>query len=185
MKRYLAVADLETVATNANAGILTIGIAAFDLDHPFDAPKTIYIALHGDDQSNRDVDSGTMEWWGQQDQRAYEAAFEGDNQIGMDEAADKIINFLQPFGDEFTIWGHGPTFDVDILEDMFAEVERPVPWSFRDIRDIRTARDLLGFDITFEGDEFPHHALHDATAEGRSLVQAVFKSGVRSTGWRP
>jgi hypothetical protein len=155
--------DLETLATGPNAAILTLGAVHFN---PYSQGYTdkIYFRIDLDDQDalNREVDTNTLEWWGKQDPTIMEEAFSPDDRIPLIDAIDKFHKFAWGCS---TFWSHGATFDLVILENLYRQLGKPLPWNFWQLRDTRTLFDL-GYDP-----DMPQGGKHDALQD--AIRQAI------------
>ena len=161
--------DMETMAVSPRTVILSLGAVHFD---PFsdEIIDEIYFKIDLDDQDKlgREIDPNTLDWWAKQDPVIMEEAFSPDNRISVLEALDRFHKFA---------WGcdkfcsHGATFDLVILEDLYRQHNKPLPWSYWQLRDTRTLFDL-GFDPCMPI-ESKHDALQDARRQAVG-VQNVF-----------
>ena len=153
MSKHLMV-DLETMAVSPNAVVLTLGAVHFN---PFGAGTSdkLYMRISIDDQDtlNREVDPNTLDWWAKQDAKIMEEAFSPDDRVPLAEAIDRFHKFA--WGCD-AFWSHGSVFDIVILENIYRQLGKPVPWQFWQIRDTRTLFDL-GWDP-----DMPKGGLHDA-----------------------
>ena len=68
------------------------------------------------DPLGRTVSDSTLEWWGKQDPKIMEEAFDLKDAITVDEALTKINKWLVGVDN---LWGQGYGFDYTILEDMY------------------------------------------------------------------
>jgi hypothetical protein len=155
--------DLETLATGPNATILTLGAVHFN-PHGQGYGEKIYFRVDLDDQDKlgREVDPNTLEWWAKQDPAIMEEAFSPDDRVPLLEAIDRFHKFAWGCS---TFWSHGSTFDLVILENLFRQVNKPLPWNYWQLRDTRTLFDL-GFDP-----DMPQASKHDALQD--AIRQAV------------
>mgnify|MGYP003306487625 CR=1 FL=1 len=88
-----AMIDLETLSTNPEAVILTVGGVKFD-PHSFTEPSQgMYFRVDVDSQTQmgRDVMQDTLDWWGQQDPKIMEEALGDKDRISLDQMI-KTIN---------------------------------------------------------------------------------------------
>lgn len=162
--------DLETLAVSPNAVVLSLGAVHFD---PFGSGHVneLYFKINLDDQDrlNREIDPNTLDWWSKQDMAIMEEAFSSDNRISLIEAVNLFHKFAwgcQGF------WSHGSSFDLVILENIYRQLNKPLPWNYWQLRDTRTIFDL-GFDP-----EMPKESKHDALADAKRQaigVQNVYK----------
>ena len=68
--------DLETLSTNPNATILTVGGVKFDPYTSVEPAQGMYFRVDVDSQTEmgRDVMQDTLDWWGRQDPEIMEEA---------------------------------------------------------------------------------------------------------------
>jgi hypothetical protein len=71
-----AMIDLETLSTNPNATVLTVGGVKFDPYTTAEPSQGMYFRVDVDSQTEmgRDVMQDTLEWWGRQDPEIMEEA---------------------------------------------------------------------------------------------------------------
>jgi predicted YcjX-like family ATPase len=71
------------------------------------------------------------------------------------------------------IWAQGSTFDIPIMENLFQQYERHVPWPFWKIRDARTLMQIMPIDprkaMNFEA----HNALEDCKVQALCVQQVL------------
>lgn len=163
--------DLETLATSPDSVILTIGAIKFD---PFDSTKEmtkgLYFRINVDEQIalGRNVDPGTVEWWGRQSDEVREEALGEHDRIGLEEFTRELNRFV--FNAQ-RIWAQGPVFDIVILENLYRQLGKPTPWPYYTIRDSRTLLKALGDDR--EGGALLHNALADCVSQAEAVQSAV------------
>jgi hypothetical protein len=155
--------DLETMAVSPNAVVLSLGAVHFN-PHGNGVGDKLYFRINIDDQDvlGREVDPNTIEWWSKQDPVIMEEAFSPDNRISLVDAVDQFHKFA--WGCD-TFWAHGSCFDIVILENIYRQLNKPLPWNYWQIRDTRTLFDL-GFDP-----DMPKGGKHDALQD--AIRQAV------------
>ena len=71
----------------------------------------------------------------------------------------------------YKFWSHGSVFDIMILEDLFRQLKKPLPWNFWQIRDTRTLFDLGNPNMPKDG---LHNALEDAKRQALG-VQNIYR----------
>ena len=162
--------DLETLAVSPNAVVLTLGAVHFN-PYGNGYGDQLYFRVNIDDQDfyKREVDPGTLDWWGKQDPVIMEEAFNTEDRIPLVEAIDKFHKFA--WGCD-TFWSHGATFDLVILEDIYRALKKPFPWNFWQLRCTRTIFDI-GIDPKMPQNS-KHNALQDAIRQSVG-VQNVYK----------
>ncbi|EOK6276976.1 3'-5' exoribonuclease [Escherichia coli] len=174
--------DLETMGTNPDAPINSIGGKFFDPATGEMGPefsKTIDAKTGGGT-----VDISSIEWWLVQSSEARSAILV--NQIPLDDALLQFREFISEHSDEkfVQVWGNGATFDNAILRRSYERQGIPCPWRYHNDRDVRTIVELgktIGFDarttIPFEG--VPHNALDDARHQAKQ-VSAIWQKLIPS-----
>ena len=174
MAKHLMV-DLETMAVSPSAVVLTLGAVHFN---PYGTGYSdkIYFRINIDDQDalGREVDPNTLDWWATQDPAIMEEAFSPDNRIPLVEAIDIFHKFAWVCD---AYWSHGATFDLVIIENLYRQLGRPVPWNYWQLRDTRTLFDL-GFspDMPQGG---KHDALQDAIRQSVGVQNIYSKMKIR------
>jgi DNA polymerase III epsilon subunit-like protein len=173
-KRQIVV-DLETLSTQPNACIVSIGAVAFTIQDGITEEFFINVDPGSCKDYGLHVDPHTIEWWKEQTPQARKMWQE--NPVPLDEALDKFALF---YGDtSIPIWGFGANFDVVILESAYTATgwnsQRPptnkYPWMFWDIYCLRTMANVLGRRLEKTG--VNHNALHDAVAETKLLLDIL------------
>jgi hypothetical protein len=167
--------DLETMAVSPNAVVLSLGAVHFN---PFGngVGDQLYFRINIDDQDalGREVDPNTIEWWSKQDTVIMEEAFSPDNRISLVDAMDQFHKFAWNCN---TFWSHGATFDLVIIENIYRQLGKPLPWNFWQLRDTRTLFDL-GFDPDMpKGGK--HDALQDAIRQAIGVQNMYAKLKIR------
>ena len=155
--------DLETLATSNDAAILTIGAVKFDpfgkdLQEPQMESFYVRVDLDSCHDLGLAVNDDTIAWWSNQSKEAQDEAFgEGKDRVHIRTAFDQLYKFC--WG-ATRVWSNGAGFDIVICENVFKRLNKAVPWSFWQVRDVRTA-----FDLGINPHRPPvtaHHALQDA-----------------------
>ena len=162
--------DLETMGVSPRSVVLTLGAVTFNpySDEIYDE---LYFKIDLDDQDklNREIDQNTLDWWAKQEPKVMEEAFSSDGRISL---ADGINAFHKFAWGCDKIWSHGAVFDIIILEDIYRQLNRPIPWEFWRCRDTRTLFDLA--DPEMEKSVEQHNALFDAIRQAKG-VQTVYR----------
>lgn len=155
--------DMETLAVSPRAVVLSLGAVHFNPWGNGYGDK-IYFKIDLDDQDKlgREIDPNTIEWWGKQDLKIMEEAFSQEDRIPLEEAMNRFHKFA--WGCD-CFWSHGATFDLMIIQDIYTQLQRPLPWNYWQLRDTRTLFDL-GYDP-----DMPQGSKHDALQD--AIRQAV------------
>ena len=168
-----AMIDLETLSTNPEAVILTVGGVKFD-PHSFTEPSQgMYFRVDVDSQTamGREVMQLTLDWWAEQPKEISEEALGDKDRISLAKML-KTINKWSVGVDVF--WCQGPLFDYAILQNIYKQLGHPVPWQYWQIRDSRTLFNLVPRDPN-EKRTGMHNALEDCYFEAKK-VQKVYNN---------
>lgn len=158
--------DIETLATSANAYVLSIGAVAFNKDtHEIDAG--VHFALAPNEQ-RRAVSFSTVKWWLAQGKAAQEAAFAGSTPTTL--ALRQLGAYIgQNCTSKCRVWANGPQFDLVILRSLCDDFNFQPPWHYRQERDFRTFTE--GRDVTLAVPRVgeAHNALDDAIWQAKAV----------------
>ncbi|EFM6596108.1 exonuclease [Escherichia coli] len=169
--------DLETMGTNPDAPINSIGCKFFDPATGEMGPE--FSKAIDLETSGGIIDRKTIKWWAKRSREAQSAIFT--DEIPLDDALLQLREFInENSGESFVqIWGNGANFDNVILRRSYERQGIPCPWRYYNDRDVRTIVELgnsIGFDvrmaIPFEG--VPHNALDDARHQAKQ-VSAIWQ----------
>lgn len=170
-----AMIDLETVSTQSDSGILSIGIVLFDIDGIHD---TYHETVDLESCLNRDmhISLSTLRWWMDQDKLARDVAFSGHRDIKevLEEMRSWFIartirwNLIKDY-----VWSNGAAFDIPILENAMRICRVPVPWVFDRVLCYRTLKTLYPQvpKPTFTGEK--HNALDDAKFQAEHTIDIL------------
>ena len=164
--------DLETLSTNPNAVILTVGGVKFDPHTHAEPSQGMYFKVDDDSQTTmgRDVMDETLQWWSLQAKEIKEEAMGEKNRIPLTEMIKRINKFAVGVD---IFWCQGPLFDYAILQNLYTQLGHPVPWQYWQIRDSRTLFSLVPKDHD-EIRKEAHNALADCYFQAKK-VQKVYK----------
>ena len=169
-----AMIDLETLATDPHATILTIGGVKFNPNTSEEPHSEFYFKLDVDEQSalGRTQDPGTIDWWSKQDPRIMEEAFGEEDRVGLKHFLSHMTKWMVGVD---VLWGHGYGFDVTIVEDMYRQMATPIPWNFWQVKDGRTFLSLLPSDPRKTMQQDLHNALADSYYQAKAIQIAYDK----------
>jgi len=174
MAKHLMV-DLETMAVSPTAVILTLGAVHFN-PYGNGYSDKLYFRISIDDQDalGREIDENTLDWWSKQSPEIMEEAFSPDNRLPLVEAVDKFHKFA--WGCD-AFWSHGIPFDLMMIENLYRQLNKPLPWNYWQLRDTRTLFDL-GYDPDMpKGGK--HDALQDAIRQAVGVQNIYAKMKIR------
>lgn len=170
--------DLETLGTNRNSVILSIGAVRFD-PHVIskDPIGPRFYAEFGAEslvlqqRMGMQINAATVVWWMRQNAAAKTVFQDG---IGTDpvEALEGFSTFINEVPHTY-IWGNGSDFDNLLLGDMYDAFSIKRPWSYSKNRCYRTMKNLYGVPGIQERTGVQHNALDDAVTQALHL-QEIF-----------
>lgn len=179
--------DLETLATTADAVILSIGAVRFNLETGavFDHPqRTFYQVVQVNSQRTRRIDGDTLAWWMTQSKDA-QAVFTEPG-AHLVEALFGLRDWVDPTpGAMPTVWSNGADFDLPMLNHAFLVADIPTPWKPYAGRCYRTYKNLPGARaIKVERTGKHHNALDDAVYQAQHLcaIHAALFDKAREEG---
>lgn len=167
-----AMIDLETLSTNPDAVILTLGGIKFNAYNNIEPTDPLYLKINVDEQSSlgRHIQPETLEWWGTQPKEIQEEALGEQDRIGLEDLTKKLNKWCVGVD---VFWCQGPLFDYAILENLYMQLGKPRPWNYWAIRDSRTLFSLLPKDPN-EIRAAAHNALADCDYQAKK-VQTYYK----------
>ena len=173
--------DIETLGTDVDAVILSIGAVLFDPSRWTDKLIISSFEAHIDpadcQRLGMTIDANTALWWMDADRaEAREALLEHKHTwLDLWSALDQ---FHVWFGDQsMPVWGNGATFDNVILRNAFERCGRVVPWNFRHDRCHRTFKSLAPW-IKPERTGTHHSAVDDAVYQTQQLKMVADELGI-------
>ena len=171
-----AMIDLETLSTNPNAVVLTVCAVKFDPHTQMKPYDEMYFRVDVDSQTalGRHVMQETLDWWGQQPNEVANEALSDSNRIQLQDALKKINKFSVGVD---VFWCQGPLFDYAILQNLYTQMEQPVPWQYWQIRDSRTLFNLVPRES--EKRIGLHNALEDCKFQARKVQKVYRQLGIK------
>ena len=158
--------DIETLSTKAESVVLTIGALRFDPNSNVDPTEGLHLYLDVDEQTaaGRSISEDTMAWWSEQAEEVREDVFREDGRTSILPALYQLSEFI---GNADGVWAQGPTFDMIILENLYASFNLKAPWKYHRVRDSRTLFSVLGD----PRGQFPmaHNALVDCYHQAKGV----------------
>ena len=155
--------DIETLSTQNNALILTVGAIKFsrakDIE-PLEKTDNFYrrIDITSCKKLNMDIDNNTVQWWNKQTKEARYEAIENKDRQDIKDVLLELTNFIK---NSKYIWANSPNFDCVILENAYRCCELEIPWKFWNLRDCRTIYDLGNTSLKSITAETKHNSLED------------------------
>jgi DNA polymerase III epsilon subunit-like protein len=159
--------DLETLSTEHNACIVSIGAVKFDGKDILSSFK-VNVTAESCKAAGLHLSLDTIDWWATQSPEA--------RHLWMDDAI-ALPNALDQFEDWYGTrslwtWGYGANFDIVIMENAFKAIGRKEPWKYVDVMCLRTVSNLRGLKVPrLEG--VHHDALADARNQAKFLLSLM------------
>lgn len=171
MKRDIII-DCETLATNTTPVLLSIGACTLDRDEAFLRHVTIDSQL-----PFRTIDPNTAVWWVQQSEAALASTFCPSYSGFIEPKADlaEVLGHLSTWIEMVAptceggrnIWTNGAAADAVWLETAYAQLALKCPWSYRDVRCLRTLYALFPEIEPARTEYVSHSAVDDALYQAR------------------
>ena len=187
-----AILDIETLATNADAVILSVGIVVVDSTENYEYQELIdtgfYVTLDVKSQvdAGRKIDKDTLAWWGTQGKEAMAVLAPNSKDIKWNQLLPAIFEYFKKVGanpKDILVYSRGSHFDFGILHDLFRVTgdsgPYDLPWRWWNIHDSKTVQITLGQNTGPEHDVTPdgfilHNALHDSAREYINIQLALY-----------
>lgn len=165
--------DLETLSTEPNAAILSIGAVPFLSPVPV---ESFYTRVNPSDynhmeQRKFDISKQTLAWWKIQKSEAQAEAFGGTSSLlmALSEFSKYCAIIKKSTGTIIIPWSKGADFDLPIIRNAFDAFGISLPWAYYNHRCYRTLEALgkmYGLTVP-EMVGMKHNALEDAKHQAR------------------
>lgn len=166
--------DLETVGTNVDSQILSIGACTFN--EKGDIADTFEAVIDIKDNQEVKATLGTLKFWMEQPPEAVAAIFEAENKLTLYQALTQLSTWIKAKG-KVEMWANGTKFDLGMLEEQYRQLKLTPPWAFNSDRCMRTIRKYAGhIEVDYVG--IPHKALDDAIWQAKYIAEAHIKLGL-------
>jgi 3' exoribonuclease, RNase T-like len=159
--------DLETLSTEPNAAIVSIGAVKFDGQGVVDRFH-VNVDLVSCSVYGRHISARTTLWWLDTLRDTARVQTFTSDAIGLPEALD---GFAQWFGPTtLPVWGNSAAFDNAILASAYDALGYARPWKFWDDRCYRTVKNLAP-EVELERVGTFHKAVDDAESQALHLIE--------------
>lgn len=162
--------DLETMSTESNAAICSIGAVKFSIDEGI--LDTFYCTVDAADCKKKglDISASTVQWWAKQPKEVLESLRKDNVPL-----IDALTKFSKWYGTtQYPTWGCGSDFDNVIMENAYKAVNMSRPWNAWKNRCYRTIREVIEVSLD-PRDGVYHNALDDAIYQTKHLLK-IFRS---------
>jgi DNA polymerase III epsilon subunit-like protein len=163
--------DLETLSTQPNAVIVSIGAVKFSFDIGIQSKFKVNISGKSCHDHGLHLDPNTIEWWQKQSKEAQDSW-----KVNPLPLKDGLEMFLEWWGDEKDIWFYcnGLSFDAPVLRTALYVVGKEQPWKYYHEMDLRTIYNMIGYDRKKRAKDASlvyHDALADAEFQTKELLE--------------
>lgn len=197
MSKLNIMMDLETLGTNVNAAIASLGVVFFDEKEIF-VKEQWMIDINCPLNRNREITPSTLQWWLLQLRKNHGLDV---NLLGKTPLAHALYSFNHLIEDTVCktgkklgcIWGNSPEFDNAIMKHAFNQMAADprfssfniitCPWEYWQGRDYRTVVQLFEHVLTEEEvasleNKTKHDSLADAVHQTQKLQLIVQKLSI-------
>ena len=175
------VIDIETLSTEFNAVVLSIGMVA--LTSEFKIKGKFHHTLPAEEQAarGRHICDETMAWWAKQDPKAFDVACDTSHGLSVEQVLGKFQEFIKQTRDprDNTFWGNGSDFDNVIIKSLHTDFGYAQSLERFGNRCFRTLKNIYPHIVQppFVGQK--HNALDDALHEAAWLAKIVKTTGIK------
>lgn len=164
--------DMETLGTEADAVILSIGAVKFDLDSDRIDDAALYasLSIESNLEAKRHLSEQTLLWHLKQPLEV-QAVFHEPKQT-LRSALEDLSAWWSGSQHSKFVWSNGADFDIAILAHAYRQQRMETPWEFYDSRCVRTYKNIPGMKGIRIDNALKHNALADAVSQAK-LVQAI------------
>jgi len=172
--------DIESLDTNPDCVILTIGAVRFDpkgsgIIEKLELRPTI------DEQTekfNRTINDDTLRWWSEQSPEALEEAMGDRDRMSFKDCMEILYKFCW---NRRAVWSNGAGFDVVAMESAWRNLGMRTPWPFYTVRDTRTLYEIAGVSLKDKkyGSKTTHKAVEDAEHQA-IVVQDAYRKLIKA-----
>lgn len=168
--------DLETLGKQADSVILSIGAVPFGMDGTFicsDASFEEFPKIQTQ-MENRVTEWSTIKWWMDQDRDAIDIQLRNPRCKHLLECLTNLSEYCKKhLNPDFKVWANGTHFDISMLNHAYNQFGKETPWSYRNVRDVRTLVDLAGISVKgYESVGVKHSAVNDCRWQIRFTTDA-------------
>jgi hypothetical protein len=158
--------DLETLATTADAVILSIGACKFDMKSG-EIDDACFYTIVNTDQPRRHISPETLSWWITQSDDA-QVVFTSTEKIMLHEALLEFSDWVD--NENYLLWSNGADFDIPILNHALHEHRMNPVVKHYNHRCFRTYKNIFNSVPKPPMDGIKHNALADAIHQARWLI---------------
>jgi hypothetical protein len=163
--------DLETMSTEPNAAILSIGAVEMNFETR-ELGEEFYqnVVLSSCLRMGMHRSQSTLDWWAKDENKAARDSLAKDA-VHIDLALQAFISWCNLLAkpEELVPWSNGAGFDIPIIESAIKTCGKQIPWPFYNQSCFRTLKRLF-FSVQVPRQGMKHNALDDAKHQARHLL---------------
>ena len=166
LKRNHIFVSIETMSTNTNAMILSIGAVKFSFDSGIGESFSVNIDMN-DSINFRHYSTDTVGWW-----RAKPKEIRDKWKSDPKSCLDACREFTEFFDNsDAMVWSKNNLFELTAIKSLYEDVGLDLPWKHWNTMDTRTVFSLLDLKLDYD---VSHIALNDAISGAEHIIK-VFK----------
>lgn len=161
--------DLETLSTDNDAAIVSIGAVMFD---NLTIGSEFYITIDAEscEKLGLTISASTVKWWMSQENKT-------DTFKGTCSLPTALVALSDWLPDDVKVWCNGVDFDSVILTNAYKACGLILPWKYYNSRCYRTVKNLAP-DIALKRIGLAHNALDDAMSQANHLANICNVIGI-------
>jgi DNA polymerase III epsilon subunit-like protein len=175
--------DLETMSTEVNAAILSIGAVEMNFETK-ELGREFYVnvVLSSCLKLGMHRSQSTLEWWSKDENKAARDMLTKDA-VSIESAVSSFNAWCAELAepDNLAPWSNGAGFDIPILANAIRICGKQVPWKFYNESCFRTLKRLFYSVRVPRANTMKHHALEDAKNQARHLLAIMSLLMVRDS----
>jgi hypothetical protein len=160
--------DIETLGRKPGCVVLSVGAVEFGANG-FASEFEANIDIRSTMSYGLTIEADTLLWWMARGLKELPCT------TSLSEASGRFcdwFNSVQPA----CVWANSPSFDCEIWGHAIELVGHRRPWTYRQTRDMRTARELLPFSV--DGDKIDFGEAHTALADAKWQAEYLIRAGL-------
>lgn len=167
--------DLETLSTEPNAAIASIGLVVFNEKEVIDKVQ-LNVDIESSINAGLHVSGSTLKWWFKQDKKAIDPTFNDPNILDLKRALGVVTASYYEYECE-DVYGNGSIADIQWLNSAYKAIGKRQPWNYYNEMCYRTIRRHLPA-VEFDYVGTSHVAVDDAENQARYLIKVMRKHGL-------
>lgn len=164
--------DVECLSKTTDAVILSIGAVAFNMNGTTGAEFEKFVDVNSQIKAGASVEWSTIQWWFNQEETARKQQADA-TRFPLKDCLVELTQFCKDNLDpKFYAWSNGASFDLAMLNYVYAKFNMPTPYTYKKQLDCRTISWLAKLSTKNYSDEtdIKHSAVSDCHFQIRFVV---------------